>query len=66
MHGFSIGQALTDTLDDMISANRIQPQLAIKVLFTFDRCITEVLADKVKARLNFKVFLPLSMDARTQ
>ncbi len=51
----SIGQALTDTLDDLISDNRIQPQLAIKILYHFDRIMTEVLADKVKARLSFKV-----------
>ncbi|KAI9705519.1 MAG: Gtf2a2p [Candelina mexicana] len=51
----SVGQALTDTLDDLISDNRIQPQLAIKILFHFDRIMTETLADKVKARLSFKV-----------
>ena len=27
----------------------------MKVIATFDKSITEVLADKVKARLNFKV-----------
>ncbi|KAH8596075.1 transcription initiation factor iia small chain [Bisporella sp. PMI_857] len=50
----SIGMALTDTLDDLISERRIEPQLAMKILVNFDRCITEVLADKVKARLTFK------------
>jgi transcription initiation factor TFIIA small subunit len=49
--------ALTDTLDDLISERRIEPQLAMKILANFDRSITEVLADKVKARLSFKVFL---------
>jgi len=44
---FSIGMALTDTLDDLISERRIEPN--------FDRSITEVLAEKVKARLTFKV-----------
>ena len=29
----------------------------MKVIATFDKSITEVLADKVKARLNFKVAL---------
>lgn len=52
---FSIGMALTDTLDDLISERRIEPQLAMKILANFDRSITEVLADKVKARLTFKV-----------
>ncbi|KZF19376.1 transcription initiation factor IIA, gamma subunit [Xylona heveae TC161] len=50
----SIGLALTDTLDDLISARRMEPQLAMKILANFDRSITEVLADKVKARLSFK------------
>jgi hypothetical protein len=27
----------------------------MKVITSFDKCITEVLADKVKARLTFKV-----------
>jgi len=49
--------ALTDTLDDLISARRIEPQLAMKILANFDRSITEVLAEKVKARLTFKVVL---------
>jgi len=47
--------ALTDTLDDLISERRIEPQLAMKILANFDRSIAEVLADKVKARLTFKV-----------
>ncbi|QSZ34197.1 hypothetical protein DSL72_005786 [Monilinia vaccinii-corymbosi] len=51
----SIGMALTDTLDDLISERRIEPQLAMKILANFDRSITEVLADKVKARLTFKL-----------
>ncbi|KAI9649713.1 Transcription initiation factor IIA subunit 2 [Ciborinia camelliae] len=46
--------ALTDTLDDLISERRIEPQLAMKILANFDRSIAEVLADKVKARLTFK------------
>ncbi|KAI9774308.1 MAG: Transcription initiation factor IIA small chain (TFIIA 13.5 kDa subunit) [Geoglossum simile] len=50
----SIGMALTDALDDLISEQRIAPQLAMKILANFDRSITEVLADKVKARLSFK------------
>lgn len=47
--------ALTDTLDDLISERRIEPQLAMKILANFDRSITEVLAEKVKSRLTFKV-----------
>lgn len=46
---------LTDTLDDLIGEQRIDPQLAMKVLSNFDRAIAETLNDKVKARLTFKV-----------
>ncbi|EEP75512.1 transcription initiation factor IIA gamma chain [Uncinocarpus reesii 1704] len=55
--GSSIGLSLTDTLDDLINEGRIEPQLAMKILSNFDRVITEVLADKVKAKLSFKASL---------
>jgi hypothetical protein len=51
----SLGLSLTDTLDDLINEGRIEPQLAMKILSTFDKVVTEVLADKVRARLTFKV-----------
>ncbi|PKS09003.1 hypothetical protein jhhlp_003616 [Lomentospora prolificans] len=50
----SIGMALTDTLDDLISDERINPQLAMKILGNFDQAITEALQKNVKARLTFK------------
>ncbi|KAI9748413.1 MAG: Transcription initiation factor IIA small chain (TFIIA 13.5 kDa subunit) [Lichina confinis] len=50
----SIGMALTDTLDDLITERRIEPQLAIKILANFDRSITDILSDKVRAKLGFK------------
>ena len=50
--------SLIDTLDDLVHAGRIEPQTAMKVIATFDKSITEVLADKVKARMNFKVAAP--------
>ncbi|KAK9463785.1 transcription initiation factor IIA, gamma subunit-domain-containing protein [Lipomyces oligophaga] len=51
----SIGVALTDALDELIKESKIQPQLATKILVTFDRSITEELNDKAKAaRLTFK------------
>lgn len=57
----SIGVSLIDTLDDLVHSSRLEPQTAMKVIATFDKSITEVLADKVKARLNFKVaFVPKS------
>ena len=51
----SIGVALTDALDDLISDGRIAPQLAMKILSNFDRSITEVLSSHVKSKLQFKV-----------
>jgi len=51
----SIGSALTDALDAFITDGRMEPQVALKVLATFDRVVAEVLAEKVKARLSFKV-----------
>lgn len=51
----SIGLSLTDTLDDLINEGRIEPQLAMKILSNFDRVVTEVLADKVRSKLHFKV-----------
>ncbi|MCJ1268306.1 Transcription initiation factor IIA small chain (TFIIA 13.5 kDa subunit) [Lobaria immixta] len=50
----SIGLSLIDTLDELVHSGRIEPQLAMKVISSFDKCVTEVLADKVKARLTFK------------
>ncbi|KAG6027057.1 Transcription initiation factor IIA small chain (TFIIA 13.5 kDa subunit) [Claviceps sp. Clav32 group G5] len=50
----SIGLALTDTLDDLISDERINPQLAMKILGNFDQAITESLQKNVKSRLQFK------------
>lgn len=44
-----------DTLDELIGERRIEPQLAMKILAHFDRSITEVLQDKVKSRMSFKV-----------
>lgn len=56
---FSIGEALIDTIDDMINEGRIEPQLALKILLNYDRCISEALSEKVKSRLTFKVRLDL-------
>ncbi|KAK3053622.1 Transcription initiation factor IIA subunit 2 [Extremus antarcticus] len=50
----SVGIALADTLDDLISSRRIEPQLAMKIMGTFDESIAKVLNDKVKARMSFK------------
>jgi hypothetical protein len=58
--------ALTDALDDLISEGRIAPQLAMKILSNFDRHVTEVLAEKVKANLTFKVYKGALLGARVR
>ncbi|CAI6279271.1 unnamed protein product [Periconia digitata] len=50
----SVGGALTDTLDALITERRIEPQLAMKILANFDKAVADVLAEKVKSRLTFK------------
>lgn len=49
-----IGECLIDTIDELINEGRIEPQLAMKILSNFDKTISDVLAEKVKARLTFK------------
>jgi transcription initiation factor TFIIA small subunit len=46
---------LVEALDTFIAERRIEPQIAIKMLEHFDRVVAEVLNEKVKARLSFKV-----------
>ncbi|KAL8801592.1 MAG: hypothetical protein Q9200_006896 [Gallowayella weberi] len=50
----SIGTTLIDSIDELVHLGRIEPQLAMKILHSFDKIVTDVLADKVKARLTFK------------
>ena len=52
--------ALSDALDQFITDGRMEPQVALKVLATFDKVVAEVLAEKVKARMSFKVCLLLA------
>lgn len=51
-----IGIALADTLDDLISSRRIEPQLAMKIMNNFDESVAKVLGERVKARMQFKVW----------
>ncbi|ORY85733.1 transcription initiation factor IIA gamma chain [Protomyces lactucae-debilis] len=50
----SIGVALTDTLDEMVTQGRIAPQLAMKILYHYDEQASKALNEKVKSRLTFK------------
>ncbi|KAJ2001300.1 Transcription initiation factor IIA subunit 2 [Coemansia thaxteri] len=50
----TLGTALTDSLDELIQAGHITPQLAIQVLEQYDKSISETLATKVKAKAVMK------------
>ncbi|ORY92162.1 transcription initiation factor IIA, gamma subunit, helical domain-domain-containing protein [Syncephalastrum racemosum] len=50
----SIGMALTDSLDELITTGHINPQLAMRVLSTFDKSISEALAQLVRNKANVK------------
>lgn len=49
------GQALTDALDELIQNQQITPQLAMRVLFQFDKVIADHLSTDIKGRCNLKV-----------
>ncbi len=51
---YSIGTSLTDALDSLITDERIQPQLAMKILKNFDKVVSDALREKVRAKMTFK------------
>lgn len=51
----AIGTALTDTLDELIQNQQLTPQLAMKVLYQFDRTMTDALANRMRTRGSIKV-----------
>lgn len=50
----TLGECLTDSLDELIQKGQITPQLAMRVLFQFDKCMAEALANKVETKLQIK------------
>jgi transcription initiation factor TFIIA small subunit len=50
----SLGKALTDTLDELIQEQLLDPPTAMKVLAQFDISISEALHTKVKSRATLK------------
>eukprot|EP01133_Synstelium_polycarpum_P004299 gene4299-5021_t len=50
----TVGEALTDTLDELVQNQLISQQLYEKVLAQFDKSINEALANTVKTKATFK------------
>jgi len=50
----TLGNTLQESLDELIQYNQISPQLALKVLQQYDKCVNAALASRVKTRLSFK------------
>ncbi|KAJ2833999.1 Transcription initiation factor IIA subunit 2 [Coemansia furcata] len=50
----SLGTALIDSLNELILAGHITPQLAMQVLEQYDKSISEALSSKVKAKATMK------------
>ncbi len=51
------GQALTDALDELIQNQQITPQLAMRVLFQYDKAISDALNSTPRGRCSIKVRL---------
>jgi hypothetical protein len=56
--------ALTDSLDELIQSGHINPQLAMRVLMTFDRSISEALSQLVRNKANIKVFISCNKEKK--
>jgi len=52
--GSSIGMALTDSLDELITSGSITPQLAMKVLQQFDKSLADTMVKQVKNKTTLK------------
>lgn len=50
----TIGNSLVDALDTLISEGRIEASLAMRVLETFDRCVSEILKEQTSSKLTVK------------
>ncbi|KAF7289789.1 Transcription initiation factor IIA subunit 2 [Mycena indigotica] len=63
--GSSLGMALTDSLDELITSGAITPQLAMKVLqqfslllaLQFDKSLADTMVKSVKAKTTLKVHI---------
>ncbi|KAL3230552.1 Transcription initiation factor IIA subunit 2 [Nakaseomyces bracarensis] len=50
----TIGNSLVDALDTLISDGRIEASLAMRVLETFDKVVSETLKDNAQSKLTVK------------
>jgi transcription initiation factor TFIIA small subunit len=50
----TLGSTLTDTLDELIQEQKINPQLAMRVLTQFDESIGQALAEIARNKCQFK------------
>lgn len=50
----TVGNSLVDALDTLISEGRIEASLAMRVLETFDKCVSETLKEKTSSKLTVK------------
>ena len=55
----TLGTTLQDSLDELISAQQISPDLALKVLQQFDRSVNQALSQKAANRYTFKGHLKM-------
>lgn len=51
----TIGLSLTDALDELIQNQQLTPQLAMKVLYQFDRTMADTLTNRMRTRGTIKV-----------
>ncbi|TRM59625.1 transcription initiation factor IIA gamma subunit [Schizophyllum amplum] len=61
--GTSLGMALTDSLDELITSGVITPQLAMKVLQQFDKSLADTMVNHVRSKATLKVRLPQDLPA---
>lgn len=50
----TVGNSLVDALDTLISEGRIEASLAMRVLETFDKCVSEILKENTSSKLTVK------------
>ena len=62
----TLGTTLTDSLDELVRDHELTPQLAVKVLQTFDKSIAETFRTQVKSKNTFKVpVIPMRLLCRS-